>query len=319
MRFTSTIARNRPSRRTFMPANRFLPLSFCILAGMIPFTAIAQELDCSVTVNQQQITGSGFEYVSELKGQLETYLNETQWSDRTYLEHERIKCSIQILLTSASSDFTYSARFVANVRRPIYNTMQQSTILLINDEEWQFSYPRGTSFIRDDLQFDGLISLIDFYVYIMLGYDADTFSELGGTAWYNKAKSLQELGETSGSPGWARAVGAQRNRFGLVSDLTNSAYDDLRRAVYRYHRLGLDLFVDNPQTARTQALNALKQIQTSQRMAANPYLYDVFFGTKAQEAANLFAEAPISVRTEAAILLKEINPGNSTIYDRLLE
>lgn len=286
---------------------------------VISYTVFAQEFDCTVTINRDQISGNAYEYVSELKERLETYVNETKWTDLRFDEQERIQCSIQIIFTSASADFDYSAQLVASIQRPIYNTLQRTTTLLINDDTWSFNYPRGKSFIRDDLQFDAFTTLIDFYMMVFLGYDMDTFSNLGGSPFYSRAKLLQELAETSGGAGWGRAIGAQRNRFGLISDLTNPAFDEFRNSVYKYHRTGLDPFIEDQTVARLNVIEALKQIQSVSRQVANTYLFELFFSVKAQELAALFMEAPLDVRTEASILLRQLNPGNSSIYDKLVE
>lgn len=290
-----------------------------ILQSLISYTAFAQEFDCTVTINRDQISGNAYEYVSELKDGLETYINETKWTDLRFEEIEQINCSIQIIFTSATPDFNYSAQFVATLQRPIYNTLQKTTTLLINDDTWSFSYPRGKSLIRDDLQFDSFTTLIDFYMMLFLGMDSDTFAPLGGSVFYSRAKTLQELAETSGGVGWGRAIGAQRNRFGLASDLTNSAFDAFRMSLYRYYRVSLDRFVENQEEARTEALEALKQMQEVSRQVANTYLFELFFSVKAQELAAMFMEAPLEVRTEASILLRQLNPGNSSIYDKLVE
>ncbi len=295
-------------------------LSFLIiLQTSISYTAFSQEFNCSVTVNRDQISGNAYEYVTELSERLSTYINETKWTDLRFEETERIQCSIQIIFTSATPDFDYSAQFVASIQRPIYQTMQRTTTLLVNDDTWSFNYPRGKSLIRDDLQYDAFTTLIDFYVMMFLGYDADTFSPLGGNRFYSGAKLLQELAETSGGIGWGRAIGAQRNRYGLISDLTNPAFDEFRQALYQYHRLALDFFIEDQSQAREQALEALKKIQTVSRQVANTYLFELFFSVKAQELAALFMEAPLDIRTEASILLREVNPGNSSIYDKLIE
>lgn len=297
----------------------FLILMIGVLSTLIPYTLKAQEFSCTVTVNSQQISGSAYEYVSELKPLIETYLNETKWTERRYEEVERIRCDLQIIFTSATPDFSYQARFVASLRRPIYNSLQQSQTLLLSDDTWQFSYPRGKTLLRDDLQYDALTTFIDFYAFLFLGFDEDTFSELGGTTYFNRAKTLQELAEVAGGLGWGRAVGAQRNRFGMVRDLTNPAYDEFRKAQYLYHRKGLDTFIEDPVAARRQVMDAIRLVQSNSRTAPNPYLFDIFFATKVQELVSIFQDATSTARTEAALLFKSVNPGNSSTYDRLIQ
>ena len=120
-----------------------LLLPLLILLAVIPYSVMAQELDCEIAINREQVTGNAFDYMSELAPQLEQYINETSWTDYRLEEHERIGCTLQIVLTSASDDFVYGAQIVVISRRPIYNTMQETQIVVLNDERWQFEFPRG--------------------------------------------------------------------------------------------------------------------------------------------------------------------------------
>ena len=288
-----------------------------VLAG-ITTSAHAQEFLCDVTINSRQITESGFEYLTELEREMESYINENRWTSVKVEEIERISCQFQVIFTSASSsNYNFTAEVVLSVRRPIWDTMQQTTLVLLSDNAWQFTYPRGKSLIRDDLQFDNLTSFIDFYVYMMLGFDYDSFSELGGDPYYTRALNIFELGQSSGNTGWGRSIGAQRNRFGLISDITNPGYSGLRKAVYEYHRNGLDLFTTNSQDAIQNALGALKLIEENKRTASNPYLIDIFFDTKYNELVALFQEADPQVKNEVYNLLTDINPSHTSAYDQL--
>jgi len=143
----------------------FAAFGMFLMAG----TAVAQEFNCSVTVNDRQISGSSYDYVSELPGVIEDYLNNNRWTNDRFEENERIICNIQIVLTNVDSQFNFTAETVFTMRRPIYNTNQQSMNIVLSDNNWRFHYPRNKNLIHDDLQFDDLTSFLDFYAYIMLG------------------------------------------------------------------------------------------------------------------------------------------------------
>lgn len=280
-------------------------------------TTQAQEFACDVSVNNRQISGTAYDYVMELEPEIERYLNENRWSNDRFQEQERIECSIQILLTGVDSQFNYSAEAILSIRRPIYDSNRYSTVMVISDNNWRFNYSRNRSLIRDDMLFDELTSFLDFYAYVLLGLDYDTFSELGGTQFYNSALNIFELGQNSGVFGWGRSIGSQRNRFGLINDLTGNAYSDFRRALYRYHRLGLDHFTANPAGAREEAITALELIRDNKRTTTNNYLYDLFFGTKYTEIVAILLEADRGVRNRALTLLQNVDPAHSTEYQRL--
>ncbi len=286
---------------------------FCIHTSML----YGQELNCSVSVNDRQISGSSYDYISELSGDIEEYLNENRWTDDRFEENERILCNIQIVLTNVDSQFNFTAEAVFSVRRPIYNTSQYSSLIVIGDNNWRFNYPRNKSFVKDELQFDDLTSFLDFYANIMLGFDYDSFSEMGGSQYYNRALNIFELGQNSGSVGWGRSIGAQRNRFGLINDLTNPAYRDLRQAMYQYHRHGLDQFTLDPITAADEVIEAISVIRENKRVTSNNYLFDLFFDTKYTEITALLQFADVQKRTMAYNLLTDVDPAHSSEYQKL--
>lgn len=293
----------------------FLFASFIFLAN--PGDMLAQEFNCEVTVNTRQISGTAYEYVNELEDALESYINRNRWTDDTFEEFERISCQIQIALTSVDDQFNYTAETVFSVRRPIYNTIQESAALVLSDNNWAFGYPRNKNLVFDELQFDELTSFIDFYMYVILGYDYDSFDELGGTRFYSQAQDIFELGRNSGASGWGRSIGAQRNRNGLISDLTNPNYQPLREAYYRYHRYGLDQFTLNSKDAINEVIQALSTMEETKRRTSNNYLFDIFFDTKYTEIVAMFQAADIETRLEAYNLLRDVDPSHTSSYERL--
>ncbi|PKD42979.1 DUF4835 family protein [Rhodohalobacter barkolensis] len=279
----------------------------------------AQELNCTVSINDRQISGSSYDYISELGPALERYLNENRWTDDRYQEHERILCNIQIILTDSDSNSNFTAEAVITASRPIYNSNRQTNLFVISDSNWRFNYTRNKNLIFDDLQFDELTTFIDFYTYILLGYDYDSFSELGGTSFFNNAQEIFEIAQNTGAQGWGRSIGAQRNRFGLINDITNPSYRNLRAAYYRYHRLGLDQFTENPEEARNEIVEALDEIRETKRVTSNNYLFDIFFGTKSVEITAALMDATPSVRTAAYNILSDADPANTSEYRKLME
>lgn len=295
--------------------NKFILVLITLL--MTPSLLFAQELNCTISVNDRQISATSYEYISELPELLNNYLNGRRWSNDNYEPHERIICNIQILLTSVDSNFNFTSEVVFTIRRPVYDTNQQSLTLILSDNNWRFNYPRGKRLIQDDLQFDDLASFIDFYAYIMLGFDYDSFSELGGTPFFNRAKSVFELGQNSGVAGWGRSIGAQRNRFGLITDITNPALEDLRKAIYRYHRLGLDQFTLDQEIARSHVLISLNTIRDTKRVTTSNYLFDIFFSTKYTEITAIFVDADAETRLEAYNILRDVDPAHTSEYEKL--
>lgn len=282
-----------------------------------PLFLQAQELNCEVRLNTDKLSGSSFDYIDELEKRVEDYINDYQWTEEEFREEERIECQIQIILNSGSQDFTFSAEAIFQSQRPIYNTNSKTTSILLKDDSWQFSYPEGRSLIHDELQFDALTGFIDFFVYMLLGYDFDGFSEQGGDPYFAKAQNILNLAQTTPAAGWSRNTNNRRNRYTLANDITSTNYEPLRTAYYRYHRLGLDQFVTKPEEARNEILNALKTIRDAKRRSTNNYLYDLFFDSKAREIGAIFDAAEPQVRLEAYNVLQQTDQGHLSEYERL--
>lgn len=290
---------------------------FSFFAGLISVQAYAQEFDCEVTVNARQINDTSLDYISELGPEIENYLNNYRWTNDRFNDYERIQCTMQILLTDSDSNSNFTSEVVLSTRRPIYDTIQQSVNLLITDNNWRFNYPRNKNMLHDDLQFDDLTSFLDFYAYIMLAYDYDSFSRLGGTDYINRAQNVFDLGQNSGVQGWGRSIGAQRNRFGLISDLSNPAYEGVRVATYLYYRRGIDLFTTSPEEAREGILEAIELLEETKRSTSNNYLFDIFFGSKYREITAAFTGADIETRLDAYSILRDVDSAHSSEYEKL--
>lgn len=282
--------------------------------------AQAQEFDCQVSVNDEQLEGNSFGYVvNSLKTDLESYINEYRWTEIEFLEQEKIKCQINIILLNGDQDFNFTAETIIQLRRPIYNTSAETTTLIISDGNWQFNFPEGKSLIHDDLEFEPLTGFIDFYLYLLLGYDFDTFSEYGGTEWLQKSQDVVDLAQNSSTIGWTRNTNNGRNRFVLISDLLNNNYEAIRIAYYKYHRIILDRFVSNPNQSRIDLVSLLEEIRDAKRRSTNNYLFDLFFGSKSKEITSILIDAESDLKFQGYNVLRETDSANLSEYESLQE
>lgn len=277
--------------------------------------ATGQELNCQVSVNIQQLAGSEFTFLNELEEQVELYLNERSFTEDRFLDYERIDCLMQIFFEEAITLTSFSARIVLSTSRPIYGVPTVSTVLQISDAEWQFNFAQGTPLLFDLERYDPLTSVIDFYAFIMLGYDYDTFSEFGGTPYFERARRIAELAEAQGALGW-EDLGGNRGRSDLIDQILDPRMRPLRKAYFDYHYGGLDLFVTETEEARRNTLVAVESLENLYDEVSRQYVLDIFFGTKAEELSAIFEESPLS--SQAFELLSRIDPANLSKYDKLV-
>lgn len=300
--------------RNFLQKSLFI---FGVLGMLLPSQAVSQELNVEVTVNRSQIKGTALNYLDQFDEEIEAYLNGYNWTNDNFGPQEQINAQLQIFLTSVSANFEFTAKVVIQSTRPVYNTDRQTTLLLYNDDAWVFQYLPGRALIHDELRFDAVTTLLNFYAYLILGYDYDSFEVLGGTPWFTEAQNQVSVAQTSLATGWRRSSTQPNNRAQLSSDLTNPNYELLRRAFYKYHRHGLDLFIKNPQQARQNMLETLSMIQRAKQQTVNNLLFDIFFNTKYLELTAMFKDAAAQVRNKAYQLLSEMDVSHLNTYRQL--
>ncbi len=291
-----------------------------VLLAAVARPASAQELACQVSINRAALSGNEYTFLDEMEDAVFRYLNNRAWTDDVYSDRERIDCSLQITLTDAPSLSSFRGQIVVQAYRPIYGTAQRSTSLLLRDDAWAFNYTRGQSLIHDPNRFDGLTSVLDFYANIILGVDYDSFSELGGTEFYEQARLIADLGRSqpiSAAPGWGQDQTEERSRHTLVEQILDPQFEPLRRAHFTYHYTVLDHFVIEPQVARAEALVMLQELhEMYQQFNRRRYATDAFYGARYQELVSFLQDAP--ERNQAYALLSEMDAAHLGAYDALV-
>lgn len=303
----------------FFYTKRVILLLMCglvaVFTSIIPGKVMAQEFKCTVTVDKSKINSTSLDYLNSLKSVIEDYYNNYSWTSDHFQDEERIKFNLQIILNSVDNNYNFSATAIFSSTRPIYNTVSSTPVIIISDN-WNFNYPPNKTLIHNQFQFDDMASFLDFYAYIVLGYDYDTFSSLGGTPYFKKARGILDLAQSAGGAGWSSSGGSQ-SRYTLITDLLDPNYEDLRKASYIYHLKGLDLFTTDANKARANILDAFKLIQDAQRKTTTSYPFDLLFNTKFREFVSVFADADLQQKLTAYRILIDIDPGHISEYDKL--
>jgi hypothetical protein len=285
--------------------------------GLLSQPAVAQELSCRITVNTRALGTTGFEQLEgDFKAQVDAYINERSWTNDTYLEDERISCSFLITFREGSSGNRYVVQMNVGLQRPIYGTLQTTNVLQLVESNWTFDFEPNQPLIFDPERFDQITSIFDFYAYLLLGYDYDTFSELGGTEYFNRARRIAELGQSSGGLGW-NLVDNGQTKGALITQLLNPRLERIRKAYFEYHYDCLDHFISSAQRAQQACMSALTAMQEVYEEVSNQYVVDLFFSTKNQELVSVFEESAFS--SQAYGILLNVDPSRSSIYDRLVQ
>ena len=149
-----------------------------------------------------------------------------------------------------------------------------------------------------------LSSLLTFYAYTILGYQADTFGYKGGEDFFKKAENVMIVAQQGGGVGWNRIDG-NYTRYMLNENLLSPVYEQYRKSMYEYHILGLDRMVDNSTEAKESILNSIVGFENLYNDRPRNFLIRVFMDTKSDEIVDIFSDGPkIDTSTLKEVLSK---------------
>lgn len=202
-------------------------IGFLIVVLISTVPVFAQEFNATVTVDSRQTGRPNLQIFSTLKNSVEEFINKSDWTDKEFEEHERIDCSFFIIVKSYESK-EFSASLQVQASRPVFNSTYTSTLINVNDKDFSFQYTEFEPLNYNPNSFDSnLVSAISFYLYTILGLDADSFEELGGTAYYEEANKIVSAARSSGRSGWENR-GNSFSRGKINQELLSRNFDGLR-------------------------------------------------------------------------------------------
>lgn len=289
---------------------------FSVILLFAAFGTYAQELNCQVTVNSDQVGQTNQQIFRTLERSLNDFVNKTKWTNRTYRENERVNARMFITVTQYESD-----RFEANIQiqstRPVFNTTYESPVFNYKDNAFNFQYQEFQPLVYNPNNFDSnLVGVISYYVYMILGLDADTFSLEGGNDFYRQAQNIVTQAQSSSYSGWSQDTG-DRSRFELVDNLLSNSFREYRIAMYNYHRKGLDILADNNSTGKQIIAGSLRLFETLISRRPNAFLIQTFFDAKSEEIQNIFSDGPKVDIVKLKETLNKVAPFYSSTWNEI--
>lgn len=295
---------------------------FLSLLIMVGGTAVAQELNCQVSVIPNpnlDVTTTEQEIFKELERTVFELMNNTAWTKESFEIEEKINCNIVININSIPAQNKFEGSMQIQSTRPVFNSTYNSTVFNFLDEDLQFNFQRNAILNYAPNEFrDNLTSVLAFYAFMIIGYDFDTFSLEGGSTYFNKAQDIVVLAQNAGGSGWRSNERGRKNRYWLVDNQLQQLFKPLRECFYEYHRAGLDKLYDDKNLARENMYNALQKLTPVNN--ARPASVNVlnFLQAKLKELQNLYADAEAKDKNNIVILLKRLDPSNSSKYQEII-
>lgn len=271
------------------------------------YSASAQELNAQVIVNSDLVNQTNQQIFKTLERSLNEFLNTQVWTNQEFLSQEKITCSFVFNLSNYNND-QFEATLQVQSQRPVFDTNYDTPILNFLDRDIVFSYQEFQPLFFNQSSFESnLVSLLSFYAYVIIGLDADTFQENGGSEFYERALEVVNLAQVTSRKGWKASDGT-KNRFWLIDNLRSNTFKEYRQALYNYHRGGLDQLTASPIEAKQAVMEAIKALEPLFLRRPNAFLLQLFFDAKVEEIVNIFKEGPKVDFKETEAVLKKIAP-----------
>ena len=262
-----------------------------LLSFLFSLVSISQELNCDVVVNAQQTGNENVQVFKTLENQLNEFINNTQWTNKTFSAKERINCSMVINITSYDNNL-FQASIQVRSSRPVFNSSYSSPIYNFNDRDFSFRYQEFQNIVYNPSQFESnLVSVLAFHVHMILGMDADSFALRSGESYFQQARSILSYSQQGAFKGWKPEDGLQ-SRFTLMDNLMSPTYKEFRSVLYNYHIGALDLMQQNAKKGKENVASAIMELQNMNRRRPNSFILRVFFDAKASEIEDIFSDGP---------------------------
>ncbi len=297
--------------------------SFLILLLASIYVSIAQELNCTVLIDDEPAAQNSVridkEITADLQNALYDFMNSRRWTGDDYESEERINCNLVVSITNMPQLGSFKANFQFQSSRTIYGTDYESAIFTFIDKDVEFVYATGQNLDFNENSYDNnLTAILAFYAYMTLGIDYDSFAELGGTEYYAKALDIVNTAQSSGLSNWLRGKNTN-NRYWLSDNANNPQLENFRKGYYKYHRLAMDQLGSKPTEGQNIILSVLKDIEEIQRTVPVSIFIETFLSSKDQEIINVFKGASKEVKDKAIAVLQRIDPTNSQKYQNILK
>jgi len=279
------------------------------LLCLLPAGISAQELNCRVQVNTNQIEGTDKAVYETFKNAVTEFMNNRQWSEAPMGKNERIECTLAFIFASRDGD-THTAEMQVMTRRPVYGT--NYTTALINARqtiEFTFAENQQLDFNPNSLD-NNLTAALACWAYIILAMDFDSFAPFGGTAFIQKAQDIVSTAQGMLGDLWS-AHNDDKNLWGWTDALGDENQKPLRMLTYNYHRKGLDVMsqdVEKGRAAVTASFDGLADIKA--RYPKSPLLSNLS-DAKMDEWIQLYSRAGQTEKNKVYDLLTGLWPGQS--------
>jgi hypothetical protein len=287
--------------------------SILILVIFSTLASEAQEIKATVNANMDILDIDARNQASDFAYQLENYINSTEFSDLDW-EGNPIPVNIGITFRSGGNG-SYSAQMYVEARRPLGKGNTETVFYRGIENDWSFNYNRGGIPTYNTMRFDNLATVVDYYMLLIIGLYVDSYTELGGDQVYGQLRQLVSMGGSKQAPGFQMInKPGEFTKYNVASELTDPRFNDFRLYMYDYYVSGLDLMAEDKKIAMLNLVDIIYDMADfkQEKLSNNSVLLQLFFDSKAQEMAPMFADYE---NGEMLDVLRQLDPSNGQLYN----
>lgn len=286
---------------------RTLSFLLILIASLIPVGISAQELNCQVEINSDQLQGTNKSVFETLQQAINDYLNTTHFTNMQFGANERIECRF-FLTVKEYNDNVLKGDLQIQSSRPTYNATYTTTLLNFKDTRIEFQYQEGEPLVFSTTSMESqLTAILNFYAYLIIALDGDSMAPRGGEEQWEQLKMIVQFAQSSGEPGW-KAFEDKRNRSAILDVFVNPSTNAVRDMIYKYHRQGLDEMVLSPDKGRaqiTESLSTLSKVYDHDPMSV---FLAMFMDSKLDELVNIYTKGSQTERDKVVEILQPLYP-----------
>lgn len=294
----------------------FRLLATFLTFSLLPSLSWSQELNCQVEINSDQVGGTNRSVFETLQTAITEYMNTNVFTNAQFSPNEKIDCRLYFTIKEVN-DNTFSGDLQIQSTRPVYNASLTTTLINFKDTKLEFEYQENEPLIFSTSSMESqLTAILNFYAYLILAIDFDSFSPKGGEVYFDRLKEIVQMAQSSGASGW-KAFEDTKNRSAVLSAWTDPATSSLRDLIYQYHRRGLDEMSLSPDKGRGNITSSLENLKKVFDVAPMSVGLSMFKDAKLDELVNVYSKAPAEERTKVYDLLQPMYPTDQDRLDKI--
>ena len=272
--------------------------SALILFLCMSLNGFTQVLNVSVSVEYGHLPD---DQQGELEGfvdKVEQYFNNYEWVEDEY--ETDVSCNVKIIIET--------------VQKKTFEKIYKTQFLISSvsgenfyDRVWEFPYERSFPLNHNKAIFDPLTHFLDFYAYMVLAGELDTYGLLLGSPLYDKALDIASQGLLSQyARGWSQRNDELQKITHIRTRPLREVKPDFFEALYLYEE-------GNYKEAYKYAAKVFECIKKVHNSQPNNRYLRIFFEAHHKEIAALFTE-----KFEVLELLVDIDSKHRETYRQYL-